>query len=199
WIQDTDIDISAVPDLGPIKWWIIGAVAALFLIGISLAYLEIWIMSFIGAEFVSTVVFGIPLAILGGGIYCIIYLDPIWIGIGIVALAALLIMVILLVSRRIVLGAKIFETSCEAVNDNKRTLLPILIYAIASIVIFIIGAAASVWIIYNMENLTWLSDQETWVQWLVFFLVIYVYLAIYWTIMYFIGAVNICIFKRWNN
>ncbi|GAH38512.1 unnamed protein product, partial [marine sediment metagenome] len=42
--------------------------------------------------------------ILGGGIYCIIYLDPIWIGIGIVALAALLIMVILLVSRRIVLG-----------------------------------------------------------------------------------------------
>ena len=193
WIQDTNIDVSAVPDLGPIKWWIIGAVAALFLIGISLAYLEIWIMSFIGAEFVSTVVFGIPLAILGGGICCIIYLDPIWIGIGIVAFAALLIMVILLVSRRIVLGAKIFETSCEAVNDNKRTLIPILIYAIASVVIFILGAAASVWIIPK------LSGQEAWVQWLVFFLVIYVYLAIYWTIMYFLDAVNICIFKRWNN
>lgn len=199
WIQDTDIDISAVPDLGPIKWWIIGGVAALFLIGILLAYLEIWIMSFIGAEFVSAVVFGIPLAILGGGIACIIFLEPIWIGIGIVALAAMLIMVILLVSRRIVLGAKIFETSCEAVNENKRTLIPILVFAVASIVTFILGAATSVWVIYNMEYLPWLSDQETWVQWLVFFLVIYVYLAIYWTTMYFIDAINICMFKRWNN
>lgn len=199
WIQDTDIDVTAVPDLGPIKWWIIGGVAALFLIGILLAYLEIWIMSFIGAEFVSAVVFGIPLAILGGGIYCIVSLEPIWIGIGIVALAAMLIMVILLVSRRIVLGAKIFETSCEAVNENKRTLIPILIFAVASIVTFILGFAASVWVIYNMEYLPWLSDQETWVQWLVFFLVIYVYLAIYWTTMYFIDAINICMFKRWNN
>ncbi len=194
-----DIDISTVPglfpDLNAIKYWILGGVAALFLIGISLAYLEIWIMSFIGAEFVSAVVFGIPLAILGGGIYCIIDLKPIWIGIGIVALAAMLIMVILLVSRRIVLGAKIFETSCEAVNENKRTLIPILIFAVASIITFILGAATSVWVI----NLSWLNDQETWVQWLVLFLVIYVYLAIYWTTMYFLDAINICMFKRWNN
>ncbi len=194
-----DIDISTVPvlvpDLEAMKYWIIGGVAALFLIGILLAYLEIWIMSFVGAEFVSVVVFGIPLVILGGGIYCIIGLKPIWIGIGVVALAAMLIVVILLVSRRIVLGAKIFETSCEAVNENKRTLIPILIFAVASIIIFILGAAASVWVI----NLSWLSDQETWVQWLVLFLVIYVYLAIYWTTMYFLDAINICMFKRWNN
>ncbi|MCK4972371.1 MAG: hypothetical protein KAS52_03565, partial [Candidatus Heimdallarchaeota archaeon] len=199
WIQDTDIDISAVPDLGTMKYWIIGGVVALFLFGILLAYLEIWIMSFIGAEFVSTVVFGVPLAILGGGIACIIFLDPIWIGIGITALAVMLLVIILLVSRRIVLGAKIFETSCEAVNENKRTLIPILIFAIASLVIFILGSAASVWVIYNMESILWLSDQETWVQWLVFFGVIYVYFAIYWTTMYFLDAVNICIFKRWNN
>lgn len=190
-----DIDISLLPDLVAIKWWIFGSVAALFLIGILLAYLEIWIMSFIGAEFVSAVVFGIPLALLGGGIYSIIVLDPIWIGIGIVALAAMLIVVILLVSRRIVLGAKIFETSCEAVNENKRTLIPILIFAIASIITFILGAAASIWVISNMEALPW----DAWVQWLVFFLVIYVYLAIYWTTMYFLDAVNICMFKRWNN
>ncbi|MCK5408988.1 MAG: hypothetical protein KAJ30_01880, partial [Candidatus Heimdallarchaeota archaeon] len=151
WIQDTDIDISAVPDLGTMKYWIIGGVVALFLFGILLAYLEIWIMSFIGAEFVSTVVFGVPLAILGGGIACIIFLVPIWIGIGITALAVMLLVIILLVSRRIVLGAKIFETSCEAVNENKRTLIPILIFAIASLVIFILGSAASVWVIYNME------------------------------------------------
>ncbi|MHA1551748.1 MAG: hypothetical protein ACTSUP_07195 [Candidatus Heimdallarchaeaceae archaeon] len=199
WIQDTDIDISAVPDLGTMKYWIIGGVVALFLFGILLAYLEIWIMSFIGAEFVSTVVFGVPLAILGGGIACIIFLDPIWIGIGITALAVMLLVIILLVSRRIVLGAKIFETSCEAVNENKRTLIPILIFAIASLVIFILGSAASVWVIYNMESILWLSDQETWVQWLVFFGVIYVYFAIYWTTMYFLDAVNICMFKRWNN
>lgn len=199
WIQDTDIEISAVPDLGSIKYWIIGGVAALFLIGILLAYLEIWIMSFIGAEFVSSVVFGVPLAILAGGIYCIIKLEPIWIGIGIVALATLLIVIILLVSRRIVLGAKIFESSCEAVNDNKRTLIPILIFAIASIITFTLGAAASIWLVFSMESLPWLSDQETWAQWLVFFAVIYVYLAIYWTTMYFTDAINVCIFKRWNN
>ncbi|MBY9001463.1 MAG: hypothetical protein KGD64_11135 [Candidatus Heimdallarchaeota archaeon] len=195
WIADTPVS-----ELGSIKLWIIGGIAALFIIGILLAYLEIWIMSFIGAEFVNTIVFGIPLVILGGGIYCIIAENiHVWIGIGIVALAVMLIVVILLVSKRIVLGAKIFESSCEAVNENKRTLLPILIFAIMSIITFILGASASVWVVYYMESAPWLSDQESWLQWIVFFAIIYVYLAIYWTTMYFTDAINICIFKRWNN
>ena len=202
-IQVDSLINSAVPSGytidSSIKYWIMGSVAILFVIGILLAYFEIWIMSYIGAEFVKIVVFGIPLLILGGGIYSIIKIDPVWIGICIVALAVMLITIILLISRRIVLGAKIFETSCEAVNENKRTLIPILIFALVSVATFIFGAAGSVWVIYNMENIPWLSEQTQWLQWLVFFLVIYVYLSIYWTTMYFIDAVNVCIFKRWNN
>ncbi|MHA1305157.1 MAG: hypothetical protein ACTSPI_15775, partial [Candidatus Heimdallarchaeaceae archaeon] len=161
------------------------------------AYLEVWFMSYFGAEIVTGIIFGIPLLLTGAGVYSVIYIEEKWIGFAILAPAAFLVVIVLLVSRRIILGAKIFETSCEAVNENKRTIIPILFFALFSVVNFILGSAASVWTAFNIGDI--LTDKSSWVQMLVFFLVIYVYLNIYWTMLYFTDAINICIFKRWNN
>ena len=180
-----------------IKYWIIGGIAILFVVGLVIAFLEVWLMSYFGAELVIGTIFGIPLLLIGGGVTSLILLDHIWIGAAMLAPAALLLVIVILVARRVILGAKIFETSCEAVNENKRTLLPILFFAFVSIITFVLGTAASVWTGYNIGNI--LTDQNQWVQMLVFFVVIYVFLTIYWTTLYFTDAINICMFKRWNN
>ncbi|MHA1397258.1 MAG: hypothetical protein ACTSSF_06075 [Candidatus Heimdallarchaeaceae archaeon] len=182
------------------KYWILGGIAGLFVVGLIIAFVEIWLMSYLGAEIVITTIFGIPLLIAGGGIYTFFVEDiPAWVGIVVLAPAVFLIVIVLLIARRIILGAKIFETSCEAVNENKRTLIPIIFYSIVSLITFAFGTATSVWVGLNLGNIPVIKDQAEWVQMLVFFLIIYVFLAIYWTAMYFFDAINICIFKRWNN
>ncbi|MHA1865133.1 MAG: hypothetical protein ACTSVB_04160 [Candidatus Heimdallarchaeaceae archaeon] len=190
-------DLSGYTVDSATKYWVIGTIGVLFLFGIILAYIEVWFMSYLGAETVIGTIFGVPLLLLGGGIYSVIFIDPIWIGLVILAPTVFLIVIVLLVSRRIILGAKIFETSCEAVNENRRTILPIIFFALFSIVLFILGTGASVWAAINIGDI--LTDKSSWVQTLVFFLIIYVYLNIYWTMLYFTDAINICIFKRWNN
>ncbi len=180
-----------------IKNWIFGGIAILFVLGIIIAFIEVWFMSYFGAEIVTGTIFGMPLLLIGAGVFSLIWFDQKWIGAAMLVPAAFLIVIVLLVARRVVLGAKIFETSCEAVNENKRTLLPILFFAIMSIITFALGTSASVWVGLNIGNI--LSESSKWVQMLVFFVVIYVFLAIYWTTLYFTDAINICIYKRWNN
>ncbi|MHA1317341.1 MAG: hypothetical protein ACTSQ6_07450 [Candidatus Heimdallarchaeaceae archaeon] len=156
-------DLSGYTVDSATKYWVLGTIGALFLFGIILAYIEVWFMSYLGAEIVIGTIFGVPLLLLGGGIYSVIYIDPMWIGLVILAPTAFLIVIV----------------------------------ALFSIVLFILGSAASVWTAFNISDI--LTDKSSWVQTLVFFLVIYVYLNIYWTMLYFTDAINICIFKRWNN
>ncbi len=180
-----------------VKLYILGGIAGLFALGIIIAFIEVWIMSYIGAETVIGTIFGVPVLLTGAGIYAIIKINEKWLGIAILAPAVFLLIIVLLIARRIVLGAKIFETSCEAVNENKRTIIPILFFTVFNAVNFILGTAASVWTALNIGDL--LAGHSHWVQMLVFFLVIYIYLNIHWTMLYFSDAINICIFKRWNN
>ncbi|MHA2357957.1 MAG: hypothetical protein ACXABK_04230, partial [Candidatus Heimdallarchaeaceae archaeon] len=39
-------------------WWVVLVVAVLFIVGIIVSYFEVWVMSYIGAELVNTVIFG---------------------------------------------------------------------------------------------------------------------------------------------
>ena len=68
--------------------------------------------------------------------------------------------------------------------------------AVFSAITAVAGAAAA---IYTGAHLDSLPVSSKWLQYLVFFLIIYVYMTIYWTMIYFTDAINICIFKRWNN
>jgi len=193
WITDRFSDISA--SLGSYIWWAIGIAGALFIIGVVFAYLQVWLMSYIGAELVNTVVFGIPVVLTGAGIASFFLFDEVWIGIVLIVPAIFLLVIALLVGKRVILGSKIFEMSNEAVNDEKGTLLPVLFFAFMSIITFTTGIAAA---IYTGANINLISSNK-WVEYLVFFLLIYVYLAIHWTMLHFSDAINICIFKRWNN
>ncbi len=181
-------------------WWAVLVVAVLFVAGILIAYFEVWMMSYLGAEIVNSVIFGVPLLLLGAGIYAIIKVPEIWIGIVILAPAVFLIFIILLLARRVILGAKIFEMSNEAVNEQKGTLGPVFFFAITSVLTIVTGVAGSIYAGSNLDEwLTSIGKTANWIEYLVFFIIIYVYLAIHWTMLYFSDAVNICMFKRWNN
>ena len=199
WVTDRFSDVTA--SFGNYLWWAIGIAGALFVIGVIFAYFQVWLMSYIGAELVNTVVFGIPIVLTGAGIASFFLFEQVWIGIVLIVPAIFLLVIAILVGKRVVLGSKIFEMSNEAVNDEKETLLPVLFFAILSIVTFVTGIAAA---IYTGSNINYIMNEvvhssNKWVEYLVFFLLIYVYLAIHWTMLHFSDAINICIFKRWNN
>lgn len=193
WITDKFTSATAV--LGDYVWWAVGIAGVLFLIGVIFAYLQVWLMSYIGAELVNTVIFGIPVILTGAGIYSFIAFDEVWIGIVLIVPAIFLLVIALLVGKRVVLGSKIFEMSNEAVNDEKDTLLPVLFFSFMSIITFTTGIAAAVYTGANIDQYV----TSNWLEYLVFFILIYVYLAIHWTMLHFSDAINICIFKRWNN
>lgn len=198
WITEKFGDVTAV--LSDYIWWAVGIAGVLFVIGIIFAYLQVWLMSYIGAELVNTVVFGIPVALTGAGIASFFLFDEVWIGIVLITPAIFLLVIAVLVGKRVVLGSKIFEMSNEAVNDEKGTLLPVLFFALLSIITFSTGIAAAVYTGSNIDVvMTTLGSTNQWVEYLVFFVLIYVYLAIHWTMLHFSDAINICIFKRWNN
>ena len=182
-------------------WWAIGIAGALFVIGIIFAYLQVWLMSYIGAELVNTVVFGIPVVLIGAGIASFFFEGfPTWIGIVLIVPAIFLLVIALLISKRVILGSKIFEMSNEAVNDEKSTLLPVLFFSFMSIITFATGIAAAIYTGANIDVvMNAIGSTNQWVEYLVFFILIYVYLAIHWTMLHFSDAINICIFKRWNN
>ncbi len=197
WVQEQFASASAL--LGDYLWWGLGAAGALFLVGIIFAYLQVWLMSYIGAELINTVVFGIPLVLTGAGIASFFLFEEVWIGIVLIVPAVFLLVIALLVSKRVVLGAKIFEMSNEAVNDEKSSLTPVFFFAIMSLFTFLLGFAAAVFTGANISD--WVAGWggKQWLEYLVFFILIYVYLAIHYTFLHFSDAINICIFKRWNN
>ncbi len=170
-------------------------VGVLFLIGLIVAIIQVWFMSYFGAEIVSTIIFGGSLAILGAGIYVLLMVDQFWVGLAIIILAVFVLAIVLMLARRIILGARIFEMSCEAVNAKKATLLPVIITAIMSVVTMVFALFASVYASYTLDSYI----ETLWLRYAVFFGIIYLYLVIYWTMIYFGDAINICMFKRWNN
>lgn len=176
-------------------WIGVGIAAGLFVFGLIIAYLEIWLMSRIAAELITTTIFGGTILLILGGVYALLKIET-WIGVLILVFGIMVGFIVLLLSRRIVLGAKIFEMSCEAVNEHKGTLIPVLVSAFFSAITAITGAAAA---IFTGANLDKLPTQSQWLQYLVFFAVIFVYMGMYWTMIYFADAINICVFKRWNN
>ncbi len=193
WITDRFSSVTAV--LGDYVWWAVGIAGVLFVIGIIFAYLQVWLMSYIGAELVNTVIFGIPVVLTGAGIASFFLFDEVWIGIVLIVPAIFLLVIALLVGKRVILGSKIFEMSNEAVNDEKGTLIPVLFFSLLSILTLTTGIAAAVYTGANISNYV----DSNWQEYLVFFILIYVYLAIHWTMLHFSDAINICIFKRWNN
>ena len=202
WITQKFGDLSAV--LGEYVWWGVGIAGVLFIVGIIFAYLQVWLMSYIGAELVNTVVFGIPIVLTGAGIASFFLFDEVWIGIVLIVPAIFLLVIAILVGKRVILGSKIFEMSNEAVNDEKGTLIPVLFFSFLSIITFTTGIAAAVYTGANIDKIQDAILQATgksnqWIEYLVFFVLIYVYLAIHWTMLHFSDAINICIFKRWNN
>ncbi|MHA1204914.1 MAG: hypothetical protein ACTSSL_08215 [Candidatus Heimdallarchaeaceae archaeon] len=88
-------DLSGYTVDSATKYWVLGTIGALFLFGIILAYIEVWFMSYLGAEIVIGTIFGVPLLLLGGGIYSVIYIDPMWIGLVILAPTAFLIVIVI--------------------------------------------------------------------------------------------------------
>ncbi|OLS32847.1 MAG: hypothetical protein HeimAB125_04630 [Candidatus Heimdallarchaeota archaeon AB_125] len=193
WVQEQFNSAYAL--LGNYLWWGLGAAVVLFLVGVIFAYLQVWLMSYIGAEIINTVVFGIPLVLTGAGIASFFLFSEVWIGIVFIVPAAFLLFIAVLVGKRVVLGAKIFEMSNEAVNDEKSSLTPVFFFATLSLFTFILGFAAAAFTGANISD--WVSNQ--WLEYLVFFVLIYVYLMIHYTMLHFSDAINICIFKRWNN
>ncbi len=193
WITEKFGDATAI--LGDYIWWAVGIAGVLFLIGIIFAYLQVWLMSYIGAEIVNTVIFGIPVVLTGAGIYAFIAFEEVWIGIVLIAPAAFLLIIAILVGKRVVLGSKIFEMSNEAVNEEKETLLPVLFFSFMSIITIVTGVSSAAYAGANIDKYI----TSNWLEYLVFFILIYVYLVIHWTMLYFADAINICIFKRWNN
>lgn len=179
-------------------WWIVLVAAVLFVIGILIAYLEVWLMSYIGAELVTGVIFGVTALLIGAGIYVLVGPNmEFWIGLTILIPGALIGIIVLLLSRRIILGAKLFEMSNEAVNEHKETLFPVLIFAVISIITTVTGVATAIYAGSNLDLV--LEHTSRWVAYLVFFLIIFAYVTIHHTMLYFSDAINICIFKRWNN
>ncbi|MCE7747736.1 MAG: hypothetical protein GPJ51_05025 [Candidatus Heimdallarchaeota archaeon] len=197
WVLEKFNSVTTV--LGDYLWWVVGVAGALFVIGIVFAYLQVWLMSYIGAEIVNTVIFGIPLVLTGAGIYSFIAFSEVWIGIVLIAPAAILLIIALLVGKRVILGSKIFEMSNEAVNDEKSSLTPVFFFALMSLITILTGIAAAVFTSANIDQ--WLTGTTAgkWVEYVIFFILIYVYLAIHYTMLHFSDAINICIFKRWNN
>lgn len=170
-------------------------VLGLFLLGIIVSLIEVWIMSYIGAEFISTIIFGGTIALIGAGVYVTFVMKQMLVGIILLSLSVFVGTIVLLLGRKIVLGAKIFEMSCEAVNENKISLIPVLFFSFVSAVNFILGLAGSLYTAVELPK----TDLNQWQQYLIFFGLFYVYIMLYWTMLYFSDAINICIFKRWNN
>ena len=117
-------------------WWVVLAVVALLVIGILIAYLEVWLMSYAGAEIVNTVIFGGTALLMTAGVFLLVrYTGNLrWIGIAVLAPAAFIFVIVLLLARRIILGSKVFEMSNEAVNEEKGTLIPVLFFSVLSVV-----------------------------------------------------------------
>lgn len=183
-------------------WWVVLAVVVLLVIGILIAYLEVWLMSYVGAELVNTVIFGGTALLMAAGVFLLVrYQGNLrWIGIAVLAPAAFIFVIVLLLARRIILGSKVFEMSNEAVNEEKGTLIPVLFFSIISVITTITGVASSIYAGANID--VWLEQAgrtADWIEYLVFFVIIFIYLTIHWTMLYFSDAINICIFKRWNN
>ncbi len=168
--------------------FIFATIILLFVAVVLFSIFQIYILSFIGAEFVVTIVFGVPILVLLAGLAAVAF--------GASAGTFLLIPGIILCAlvywfrTRLIFGAKFFEYSTEVVMKNKSCFVPMLLVALVNMIggILFFGASSYTWYAFR--------DDEN-VAAVALALVSLAYLIGQYIVRYYAEAINVSIFFRW--
>lgn len=167
--------------------FIMFTIMVIFAIIILIAIIQIYLLSYIGAELVVAIVFGFPALLIISGV---LFLDSG--GTFLLIIGGILGIIVYVFRHQLIFGAKFFEFSTEVVTQNFNTLIPMIGVAIANVIFgFMYFGAASYtyFVFYDPESNT--------VSSIALSLVSLAYIVGQSMIRYFAEAINVSIFYRW--
>ncbi|MCE7737445.1 MAG: CTL/SLC44 family protein [Candidatus Heimdallarchaeota archaeon] len=167
--------------------FIIFTIFSIFAVIILLAVIQIYLLSYIGAELVVGIVFGFPTIMIVLGL---IFIDSG--GLILLIIGGIFGLIAYFFRKQLIFGAKFFEFSTEVVVQNFKTLIPMIGVAMLNMLLgfMYFGAASYTYFIFYDPN----SDTVSQVA---LSLVSLAYIVGQSMIRYFAEAINVSIFYRW--
>ncbi|OLS21778.1 MAG: hypothetical protein HeimC2_32370, partial [Candidatus Heimdallarchaeota archaeon LC_2] len=167
--------------------FILFTIMVIFAAVILIAILQIYLLSFAGAELVVGIVFGIPAIMILLGL---IFLNSG--GIILLIIGGVIGLIAYFFRRQLIFGAKFFEFSTEVVTQNFQTLIPMIVVALINgfMGFMYFGAASYTYFLFYEEDSQTASNIALSVVSLLF-------IVAQSMVKYFAEAVNVSIFYRW--